>query len=240
MILQFSKARRKHVLIDIDTQRDYLLAEGSVCVRNHRRVLAHIRRVMAWARARHVPVISTAEVHPNDNSNGQPAHCLDGTIGQKKIRYTLVPNRISFAADGNTDLPREILRQYDQIILHKRCLDPFDEPRIERLLTEVRANEFILIGVTAEGAVAATALGLLQRGKRVTIVADAVGAHNRIKAEFAFRKVQAKGARLIETRRLAGLSHLRLVGTCCCDSCRGLSRKVVSEVSGGRLATGLS
>ena len=225
MILQLVRARRKQILVDIDTQKDFLLAGGKACIGNHRRVLAHIRRVMAWARYRDVQIISTAEVHPNNNGEGQVRYCLDGTDGQKKIRYTLFKNRVSFAADGNTDLPRDMLRRYRQIILHKRCVDPFDEPRIDRLLSEVRANEFILIGTSLEGAVEATALGLLQRGKKVTVVVDAVGSHNKREAKLALRKMETKGAKLIETRRLAGVSRLKHVGVCDCESCRRLGRK---------------
>jgi len=225
MILQLVRARRKQILVDIDTQKDFLLAGGKACIGNHRRVLAHIRRVMAWARYRNVPIISTCEVHPNHNGEDQVGYCLDGTDGQRKIRYTLFKKRISFAADGNTDLPRDMLRRYKQVILHKRCVDPFDEPRIDRLLSEVKANEFILVGTSLEGAVEATALGLLQRGKKVTVVIDAVGSHNKREAKLALRKMETKGAKLIETKRLAGVSHLKHVGVCDCESCRGQRRK---------------
>jgi len=225
------RARRKQILVDIDTQKDFLLAGGKACIGNHRRVLAHIRRVMAWARCRNVPVISTAEVHPNHNNESQICYCLDGTDGQKKIRYSLFNNRVSFPADGNTDLPRDMLRRYRQVILHKRCVDPFDEPRIDRLLSEVKANEFILIGISLEGAVEATALGLLQRGKKVTIVVDAVGSHNKREAKLALRKMETKGAKLIETKKLAGISHLKHVGVCDCESCRGQRRKTLSNTT---------
>ena len=225
MILQLVKSRKKQILIDIDTQKDFLLAEGKACIRNHRRVLAHIRRMMAWARSQNVPIISTAEVYPSNNGDETVGHCIDGTDGQKKVCYTLVNNRICFAADGNTDLPRDMLRRHRQVILHKRCVDPFDEPRIDRLLSEVRASEFILVGACLEGAVKMTALGLLQRGKKVTIIIDAVGTHNNKDAKLALRKMETKGANLIETRKLAGTSHLKQVGVCHCESCQGLARK---------------
>ena len=227
MILQFIRARRKQILIDINTQRDFLLADGKACIRNHRRILAHIRRVMAWARCRDIPVISTAEVYPNNNGSAIN-YCIDGTDGQKKIRYTLLDNRVSFPADGSTDLPRDMLRQYRQVILHKRCVDPFDEPRIDRLLSEVRANEFILVGASAEGAVVATALGLLQRGKKVTVVVDAIGSHSKREAKLALRKMEAKGARMIETKKLAGTSRLRHVGICNCRSCQSEHQTEIS------------
>lgn len=225
MILQLVRSKRAQILIDVNTQIDFLTAEGKACVRNHRRVLAHIRRIMAWARSRDIPIISTCEIYPDNNDNGGIDYCIDGTKGQKKISYTVLKNKISFAADGHTDLPRDMLWRYRQVILNQRCADPFAEPRIERLLSEVRANEFILIGADAEGAVKAAALGLLQRGKRVTIVTDAVGTHNRREANLALRKTEAKGARLVETKRLAGVTHLRCVGACGCESCNGHKRK---------------
>jgi nicotinamidase-related amidase len=229
------RVRRKHVLVDIDTQIDFFVANGSACTRNHRRILGRIRRIMAWARSKKVPVISTCEIHPNNgNGNGNGVeYCIDGTNGQRKIRYTLQRNRVSFAADGNTDLPTDLLQRYRQIILHKRCEDPFEEPRIERLLSEIRADEFILIGANTEGAIKATALGLLQRGKKVTVVVDALGLHNKKEARMALRKMEAKGARLVEAKKLAGVSHLRQVGVCECDACQGRTRKVTADVSAG-------
>jgi nicotinamidase-related amidase len=184
---------------------------------------------MAWARIREIPIISTCEVYPDNGSgdnNGDMRYCIDGTTGQKKVSYTLLNSRVSFPADGSTDLPRDMLRRFRQVILHKRCVDPFDEPRIDRLLSELQAAEFILIGATAEGAVRATALGLLQRDKRVLVVFDAVGSHDNHEAKMAFRKMEAKGARLIETRKLAGISHLRQVGVCRCGSCQQLGRRL--------------
>ena len=234
MILQLPDKQRKHLLIDIDTQRDFLLADGSACITNHSEVLANIRRVMAWARHEHVPIISTAEVCPrgpqtrslafggplNNDGGSRIDHCIDGTNGQRKIRYTLLSNRASFPADDRNALPADLLRAHKQVILHKRCIDPFEEPRIDRLLSEVQADEFLLIGAGTEEAIKATALGLLHRGKNVRIVVDALGSRNRKEAKLAIRKMKAKGARLVATKNLAGISHLRHVGVCGCQSCR--------------------
>ncbi len=225
MIRQLIRTRRRQILIDISTQKDLFLADGNACIGNHRRILAHIRRVIAWARHGNIPIISTCEVYANNNGVDALKYCIDGTDGQRKIHYTLLKNRVSFAADGNTDLPRDIFRRYRQVILHKRCTDPFDEPRIDRLLSEIWASDFILIGASAEGAVKSAALGLLHRGKNVTVVVDAVGSHDKKAAKMAFRKMKAKGAKLIEVKKLAGTTHLRHVGICDCESCRGRGGK---------------
>ena len=230
MIRQLGKSRRRRVLIDISTQRDLFLARGKACIRNHRRVLTNLRRMLAWARHNNIPVISTCQVYPNNNGGSATDYCLDGTEGQRKIHYTLLQRRISFPADGHDDLPHNILKDYDQVILHKRCTDPFDEPRIERLFTELRAGEFILIGANAEDAVLATALGLLQRNKKVTVVIDAVGSRDSKAGALAMRKMQAKGAHIIEAKRIAGISHLRRVGICRCDLCRNFANRTMAHV----------
>jgi nicotinamidase-related amidase len=210
MILQLHPKRRCYLLIDINTQKDFLLAAGHACVRNNKKVLTNINRVMDWVMREKVPVISIAEVYPNNNGVSAIDYCLDGTEGQKKLPCTLLKDRISFPADNKNALPADILLAYRQVILHKRCIDPFDEPRIERLLSEVEANEFILIGTGTEDAVKATAMGLLQRGRQVRIIVDALGSHNTREAKLALRKVQAKGAKLIKTRDVALKKCLRV------------------------------
>jgi nicotinamidase-related amidase len=196
MTLQLPEKPYRYLLIDIDTQRDFLLTGGDACVRNHRRISASIRRVMSWARRENIQIISINDVHGN-NSIGNNDYCLDGTDGQKKIRHTLLSNRASFPADDSDFVPVDLFQKHRQVILHKRCIDPFDEPKIERLLSEVQADEFILIGVGAEDAVKATALGLLQRGKSVKVVVDALGSYNVREAKLALRKMKTKGAKLI-------------------------------------------
>jgi nicotinamidase-related amidase len=206
MTLQLLEKRRTYLLVDIDTQRNFLLAGGNACKRNHARILANIRRVMTWAWCENIPIISTVEIYHN-NGGSKIGHCIDGTDEQKKIPCTLLSNRASFLADDRNALPADLLRAHRQVILHKRCIDPFDEPRIERLLSEVQTDEFILIGAGTEDAVKATALGLLQRGKNVRVVVDALGSHNRREAQLALRKMRVKGARLITTKNLAGISN---------------------------------
>jgi nicotinamidase-related amidase len=219
MIRQLANAGRRRIIIDISTQRDLFLASGKACIRNHRRVLRNVRRIIAWARIKNIPIISTCEIYPDNNGNGEHQYCIDGTDGQQKISYTLLNNRTCFSADGDMNLPSDILRRYQQVILHERSQNPFDEPRIERLLTELRAGEFIIIGAEAESTVKAMALGLLQRKKRVSIVTDAVGSHDKNEANLAFRKMKAKGAKLTETKDLAGRSRLKSVGICQCKAC---------------------
>lgn len=234
MFHQLGKTQRRQILIDIDTQRDFLLGGGRASIRNHKEVLANLRRMMAWARRKGIRIISTCETHRNNNGYSAYDYCLDGTAGQQKIRYTILNRRASFAADSHGSLPFDLLLANRQIIFHKRCSDPFEEPRIDRVLSEVEADEFILIGAAAEGAVRATALGLLRRGKRVSIVVDAVGLYNKRDAKLAFQIMKAMGAKLTDTKEVAGVSHLKGTRICDCESCKVLRRSRALEISGAK------
>jgi len=93
---------------------------------------------------------------------------------------------------------------YDQVILQKRCYDPFEELRIDRILTELPVEECILVGAPLEGAVRATALGLLLRGKKITLVTNAIGKLDCVAGQRMLGRVSAKGARLISAKALVG------------------------------------
>jgi nicotinamidase-related amidase len=141
-----------------------------LCAYNSETVLANIRRVIAWTRIEHICVVSTKQV---------PVCYCDfqkGNVnGLEKIGWTLRKRLTQFDATDCTDLPNEIFERYDQVIFCKRSIDPFEEPRVDRMLTKLEADEFILIGSLVEGAIKATAPGLLARRKNVSILEDAVG-----------------------------------------------------------------
>lgn len=208
MIHQIIPLRRRKIVVDVDTQMHFFLDNSPVCVQDHLCVLANIRRVMAWVRMRHIHMVSTVQIFPRNvihhNSN------IAGGLSLKKINCTFHNKHISFDATDYADLPGRTLEQYDQVILHKRCFDPFEELRADRILTESEADEFILIGAPTEGAVRATALGLLHRQKKVTVLVNATGSLNVASGKVALRHMRAKGARLTDTKAFLGNSSLHL------------------------------
>ncbi|MHC4288527.1 MAG: cysteine hydrolase family protein [Planctomycetota bacterium] len=208
----------RQVLIDIDTQRDLLVANGVASVYNHRKILANIHRVMAAARYNHIPTISTAQIYDPDYHS--PGYCLAGTDGFKKLKCTIRDKCLCYPTSDSTDLPPNLLDRYNQVVFCKRCEDPFEEPRLDRILTELEADVLYLIGATVEGSVKATAMGLLARGKRVTVLTDVVGTRNRPAASRAFREMAAKGAILSKATEILGSSALKIIHACPCKRCR--------------------
>ena len=206
MIRQIDYSRQERVVVDIDTQRCFFPDSGKARVHSSETVLANIRRVIAWTRLKHICVVSTKQV---------PACYCDfqrgNTNSLEKIGWTLRNRRTQFDATDCTDLPNDILERYDQVIFCKRQIDPFDEPRVDRMLTELEADEFILVGSLVEGAIRATALGLLARRKNVRVLVDAAGSNNKRIAKVALRSMRAKGAKLTDTQTFLSSSALHLV-----------------------------
>ena len=190
MIMPLNTARRRYLIVDVDTQRHFFTKPGVICVQNHRRVLANILRVIKWAKQNRVRMISTVQILPT-RFTYYTTNIIDREY-QKKIHHTLYRTYASLEATDCTDLPLSALQRYNQLILHKRCFDPFEEPRADRVLSELQAEQFVLIG-------APTVLGLLGRRKNVTVLSDATGAYNRMAGGVAIRHVAERGARITNT-----------------------------------------
>ena len=206
MIRQIAYSRQRRVVVDVDTQKCFFADSNKARAYNSQTVLANIRRVIAWTRLKRICLVSTKQV-PVCYCDFQGGN----TNSLEKIRWTLRNRRTQFDAADCTDLPNDILERYDQVIFCKRCVDPFEEPRVDRMLTELEADEFILMGSLAEGAIKATALGLLARRKNVIVLVDAIGACNAKAEKQALRNMRAKGAKLTDTQALLRSSALRLV-----------------------------
>lgn len=193
----------KRVIIDLNTQRDFLCPEGTVRVLNRRLVLPAIRVLMRWARRQRVPVISTIEAHrPGEPTNSAPRHCIDGTRGQQKLAFTLLPKRILVEADNTHSLPLDLLAHYRQVIFRKRTRDIMTNPKADRLFSQLQADVMYVFGMTAESTVKPFVLGLLARRQPVTVIRDACGWWDTADADLAFRQMAAKGAELIGTSQL--------------------------------------
>ena len=211
-----SSPTRRHsfvrVIVDLNTQCDLFLPRGRLPVVNRQEALPCIRKLMNWARIEKTPIVSSLESHrPGECLKGLPPYCLDGTSGQRKIPFTLMPRRIVCVGDNTCDLPVDLFRRTQQLIFTKRTRDFLSNPKAERLLYAVETHHYVVFGAVAEHCVKAAALGLLARQNRVAVVTDASGFWSASDAELAFRQMEAKGAVLVTTDELmAGAADERI------------------------------
>jgi len=162
------RTKPNQVIVDIDTQRHFFAKNSFICVKDHRRVLGNILRLINWAQRSNIPRISTVQVIDHDHC--PCPSCIAARLGQRKVGFTIRGSHTSFDATDCTDIMPGILEQYEQLIFQKRCFDPFEEPRVDRTLTELKADEFILIGAAAEGRTSPSFQ--MQRGRMTEIWGD--------------------------------------------------------------------
>ncbi len=188
------------VFVDVCTQRDYLSPCGRHRTLNADPVLCGVKHLMAFARWAKVPILSCVDAQRADATcSVRNGFCLLGTLGQQKVSYSVLPDHVLIESDNRLCVPLDVLQQHQQAILVKQHRDPFTNPKLDRLLTEMPAQRYFVFGVALESSVRLLVLGLLLRHRRVSVVHDCCGFWNPGEADMALRQLAAKGCELVST-----------------------------------------
>lgn len=184
------------VVVDLNTQIDFCDPAGVRPVANLEQMIKASRRMVAWTKRNQAPIVSSVESHrPDEFDNcGQIDFCIDNSYGQQKIPFTLFDLCARVEVDNTLACPLDLFQEYQQIIFRKRSEDLLANPKADRFFSQVPTNQFIVFGVSLEGAVKSFVLGLLAREKKVTVVSDACGYWDYGSAELALRQMATKGA----------------------------------------------
>ncbi|MCH7702573.1 MAG: isochorismatase family protein [Planctomycetes bacterium] len=192
------------VVLDLNTQRDFCDPEGAHPVRNVCQLTDTLPRLVEWTKRQRVPVISSMDSHRRNEIRRSVSqeHCIDGTPGQLKLSYTILATAVAVEVDNTLSVPLDLFGTHQQVIFRKRTPDLFGNPKADRFLTQLAANEFVICGVGLEYSVRTMALGLLGRGRKVTVVYDACGYWTAPDADLALRQLRAKGADIVSIDQL--------------------------------------
>jgi nicotinamidase/pyrazinamidase len=168
----------RRVLWDVDTQVDFVEADGKLAVPRAEEALPAMRLLVEAAREAGVPHVASADDHeltdpeiseqPDFRSSYTP-HCLRGTRGAEKIAATRHADPVPL---GLTEVPDRWLRGREFLLL-KKHFDVFTNPNADRLLELLDPEEVVLFGVASDVCDDAAIRGLLARGRRVVFVEDA-------------------------------------------------------------------
>lgn len=202
---------RKAVFWDVDTQADFMLPGGKLYVPGAEKRIGNMRRLADAARAGRVFMVSDADAHtPDDPEFHQwPPHCVQGTPGAQIIPETMTDSFFLIPNRAGVPLPADLGR-YKQVVIEKQTLDVFDNSNTETLLQGLESvvspdAEFVVFGVVTEYCVRLAANGLLDRGRRVALVTDAIETLDPAEGKRAVEELTAKGARLITTNEALAL-----------------------------------
>jgi nicotinamidase/pyrazinamidase len=195
------------VFWEVDTQADFMLPGGKLYVPGAERLLPNIRRLTGAARQGRVLLISHGCYHTPDDPEFKtfPPHCIQGTPGSAYVPEALTERVVVIPNDPAAALPPD-LAQCQQVLLEKQTLDIFESRHADELVKRLGKNaEFVVFGVVTEYCVRLAAKGLLERGRRVSVVKDAI---ETLKAEDGARTVaelQSLGAKFITTDQALAL-----------------------------------
>jgi nicotinamidase/pyrazinamidase len=198
---------RNVIFWEVDTQADFMLPGGKLYVPGAERLLPNIRKLTDAACQGRVFLVSHGCYHTNHDPECKifPPHCVKGTPGSAYVPEALTDKVITIPNEPAAALPRD-LSHYQQILLEKQTLDIFESRHADELVKRLPKDaEFVVFGVVTEYCVRFAAKGLIERGRRVSVVEDAI---ETLKAEDGQRtgtELQALGATFITTDQALAL-----------------------------------
>jgi len=200
-------APQKIVLWEVDAQADFMLPGGKLYVPGAEKIIPNIQRLVSAETG--VFLVSSGDAHPENDPEFQrfPPHCLRGSPGARIIPEGLTKDPVTIPNDSSRKLPEDLFR-HPQVVLQKQTLDVFDNPHTNELVEQLGSDaEYVVFGVVTEYCVKCAAKGLLDRGRKVSIVKDAIETLKPDEGRRALDELQALGARLITTNE--ALKELR-------------------------------
>ena len=192
---------RKIVFWEVDAQADFMLPGGNLYVPGAEKLIPNIKRLVDAAREGRVFLVSSGCRHGQNDPEFKtfPPHCIRGTQGARIIPEGLAVKFYTIPNDDNFKLPRDLLK-YQQAVIEKQELDVFSNPQTSALVDLFGKDvEYIVFGVVTEYCVRLAAKGLLQRGRKVSIVKDAIETLKPEEGRRTLAELKSLGAELITT-----------------------------------------
>jgi nicotinamidase/pyrazinamidase len=192
---------RNVVFWEVDTQADFMLPGGKLYVPGAERLLPNIRKLTNAAREGRVFLVSHGCYHAKDDPEFQtfPPHCIKGTEGAAFVPEALTDKVVVVPNDPSAVVPKD-LSPYQQILFEKQTLDIFASRHANKFMKRFGDDvEFVVFGVVTEYCVRLAAKGLLDRGRRVSVVEDAIATLKAQDGERTVAELRDLGVRFFST-----------------------------------------
>lgn len=202
------------LLWDVDTQVDFVHADGKLPVPGAESAAPAMARLVRWAEDEGVTHLATADDHEltdpeitddPDYATTYPPHCLRGTPGAAKIPETVQrdPFPVSLTPYPPGLVP-ELVRGRRELLVLKKTYSAFSNPNVEALLAALAPDEVLLFGVATDVCNHAAIMGLLRRGYIVTFVEDASRGLSEERVAASLEQWRAGGVRFTTSAEVVG------------------------------------
>jgi len=191
------------IFIDVDTQHDFFAPSGAMPIKGAEEILPNLKRLTALALKKKIPIIAAVEKHDQNTLKNGPFYCIEGTIGQKKIKETTVKKFKLLGLKKEKINHANLLKKYPQIVLEKNGFDLFANQNALAILKKARVKNCVVYGVAIDYGLEKLVLRLLEAGFKVYIPVDAVKPINEANREPVLKELRAKGAEMWNTEFIA-------------------------------------
>ena len=206
---------------DVDTQYDFMHADGKLYVPGSEQVIPNLKALSDRAHDKGILVVASADDHvagdpelseQPDYVETFPPHCMRGTAGQRKIPETaLCEPLIIDTVPIDPEVLGSRVRAHDgDILFTKNRFDVFSNPNVEPVLEVLDPDEIAVYGVALDVCNRFAIEGLLDRRPqtRLYVVTDAARPIAATAAEALLNTWARRGAKLVTTEEV-----LRLTGS---------------------------
>jgi len=191
----------KVIFWEVDTQADFMLPGGRLYVPGAEKILPNLKRLVDAARQGRVLLISDACQHAPDDPEFKtfPPHCIRGTAGAEVVPEGRANDVFIVPNDPKFPLPPDLFT-HQQVLIEKQTLSVFDNPLASRIVDILNPEtEFFVFGVVTEYCVQLAAKGLLERGRKVSLVRDAIDTLDPDHGRRSIEELKSLGAKLVTT-----------------------------------------
>lgn len=204
---------KKHfgeVIVDLCAQREYLDQGRPRRCQNAEGVTENLKHLMAFARWGHLPVVSCMDYLPAHGGCEREIPDTSFLARRERPSFTVLPHHVFIDSDNSPAVALDVLDRCQQAILTKDHRDPFTNPKLDRLLTELNIRRVVVCGVGLEDSLRILSLGLLRRGREVVLISDACGCFDLQAAQMVLRQLEVKGCTIMPTQAYIADATARL------------------------------
>lgn len=203
---------------DVDTQNDFIMADGKLAVPNAEAIIPNLQALTDWAHRSGVRIVATADDHDVGHAEITdhpdwvttfPPHCMRGTDGQRKIGATTLRDQLLFQPVplNPADVAAAVKAHRGDILLNKPGTDVFRwNPNAATVLATLAPDRVIVYGVATDFCTRAAVAGLarLRPEAKLVIVDDAIRGINEAASATLLVEWRATGHAVMTTAEVVG------------------------------------
>ena len=203
------------VFWDVDTQHDFMHADGKLYVPGAESIIPNLKRLTDYAHQHGIRIVASADDHvpghreladAPDFRETFPPHCMRGTPGQRKIPETALRDPLVIEPDAGdpNQVGKRVREHGGDVLLNKHWFDVFTNANVEAVINALKPRTIVLYGVATDVCNKYALEGLMSRHPEIRLFAveDAMKAIDPDRQEHLLKEWGEEGVRIISTNEI--------------------------------------